>query len=114
MEKSFPRVLFELLAADLASDADYLRLMRLTTLAHPSQLTDLVAGRSESLRVSSEDIAEFYHSVLWPMMRLKEKAVGPSLRPPSVKHVHDEAHRVGDVSRWRLRGTPRCLRWSRP
>jgi hypothetical protein len=32
MEKALPRVFGELLAADLASDADYLRLMRLSTL----------------------------------------------------------------------------------
>ncbi len=67
----------KVLATGQLADGEYLELMR----AHPSQLTDLVVGPEQRLFVSSEDIAEFYHSLLWPVVRWTEIAVGPLLRP---------------------------------
>ncbi len=73
MEKSLPRVLGELLASRAIDDDTYLHFVRLTLLPHPSQLTDIVAGPRERLFVSSEDVAEFYHSLPSPVTRWKEE-----------------------------------------
>ena len=47
-----------LLTAGALGDKDYLHLMRLVTLPHPSQLAD-AAAPEEFLFISSDDIAEF-------------------------------------------------------
>jgi hypothetical protein len=81
MEKSLGRVLSErLLDGKLAPDV-YHHLVRLLALPHPSQLVDLVLAPGEELRISTEDVAEFYHSLEWPEARWAENAVGTLLRP---------------------------------
>ncbi len=120
MEKSLPRIFGELLADGGLCDDDYLRLMRLVTLPRPSQLADVVAATEESLFISSEDIAEFYHS-LWPPARWHENAVGPLVRPSEIlplvrdearrRHLTEVARATGDAA---LAGLPHVPGHGRP
>ncbi len=64
MEKILHRIFDELLAAGMLGAEGYLRIIRLVTLLHPSQLADVMAAPGESLFISSEGIAEFFHSLL--------------------------------------------------
>ncbi len=57
MEKSLSRIFGELLAAGALEDEEYLQLMRLATLPHPSQLADIVAAPGFCRRTSPSSIA---------------------------------------------------------
>ncbi len=81
VENSLPRALLELLAAGQLGDGEYLELVRLMMSPHTSQSTGLAVGPEQRLFASSEDVAEFYHSLLWPVARWSENADGPLLRP---------------------------------
>jgi len=74
-------VILELWGKREIDDEEYLFLCRPLTLPHPSQLADVLCLPGERLWLSSEDVAEFYHSLLWPACRHHKNAVGPLIRP---------------------------------
>ena len=76
MERSLERVITEAHAAGELDDDLLLHLLRLSALPHPCQLGDLVLEPLDRIRLSSEDVAEFYHSLQWPAARWAENAVG--------------------------------------
>ncbi|MBM4022198.1 MAG: hypothetical protein FJ284_08145 [Planctomycetes bacterium] len=84
MEKSLDRVITEMYESGQLDDDTFLHLLRLVTLPHPCQLVDLVLKPSDRVLISSEDVAEFYHSLEWPEQRWPENAVGSLVRPSSL------------------------------
>ena len=99
MEKTLHRVLVErLLDGRLAPDVFH-HLVRLLALPHPVQLTDLMIGPSETLRVSSEDVAEFYHSLQWPRTSWAEDAVGSLVYPLELLPFVQDAERRNELLR---------------
>jgi hypothetical protein len=81
MEKPLDRVLTELAVRGELDEDTLHHLLRLSVLPHPVQFADLVLAQGQQLLISTEDVAEFYHSLEWPRCRWHENAVGGLLRP---------------------------------